>query len=102
MQRTLIAGFTLALLLLGPQVFAQVEPNRAPQADGRSLGMPHHQQQADDAMNTPSGRAGRDEPGAHAQTENKPVFKDGKIDVPSTPADRQTSPTPDQSVGQRP
>jgi hypothetical protein len=100
MQRTMILGLTIAQLLLGPpQVFAQVEPNRTLQTEGRSLGTPEHQQQADEAMSTSSGRAGRDEPGVHTQTTNEPVFKNGKMFAPGTPADGQSWPP---AVGQRP
>ena len=85
MRRTLTVGLVLIPLLSGSLVVAQVAPNQVPeQTDGRSLGMPHHQQQADDAMNTTSGRAGRDEPGAHAPTgkNQPPVLKDGVFNVP--------------------
>jgi hypothetical protein len=85
MRQTLIRGLVLVPLLIGsPVVLAQVAPNPVPEptTDGRSLGTPQDQQQADDAMNTEAGRAGRDEPGAHAPTSNAPVFKNGVFDVP--------------------
>ena len=84
MRQTLIRGLVLGPLLIGSPVLAQVAPNPVPEptTDGKSLGMLHHQQQADDAMNTEAGRAGRDEPGAHAPTSDVPVFKNGVFDVP--------------------
>ena len=84
MRHTLTRGLVLVPLLIGSPVVAQVTPNQvpAPTTEGRSLGMPHHQQQADDAMNTESGRAGRDEPGTHTPTTDVPVFKNGVFDVP--------------------
>ena len=84
MRQKLTRGLVLVPLLIGSPVVAQVTPNQvpAPTTEGRSLGMPHHQQQADDAMNTEAGRAGRDEPGAHAPTSDVPVFKNGVFDVP--------------------
>ncbi len=83
MRQTLTRGLVLVPLLIGSPVVAQVTPNQVPEpTDGRSLGMPHHQQQADGAMNTPSGRAGTDQPGVHAPTQDVPVFKNGVFDVP--------------------
>jgi hypothetical protein len=102
MRRTLTRGLVLLPLLISSQVVAQVTPNQVPErTDGRSLGAPHHQQQANDAMNTPSGRAGRDEPGAHAPTRNEPpVLKNGVLDVPG--GTRASPSAPDQTSGQRP
>jgi hypothetical protein len=99
MRRTLTCGLVLVPLLIGSQVVAQVIPNQAPgPTDGRSLATPQQQQQATDSMNTPSGRAGRDEPGAHAPTRNEPsVLKDGALDVPG-----DTRASPSAPSGQRP
>src|SRR4029078_3876369 len=60
MRRTLTRGLVLLPLLIGSPVVAQVMHNQVPEptTDGRSLGMPDQQQQADDAMNTDAGRAG--------------------------------------------
>jgi hypothetical protein len=85
MRRTSTCYLVLLALLTASPVFAQITPKQVPEptTDGRSLGMPHQQQQqADDAMNTESGRAGTDQPGAHAPTQDVPVFKNGVFDVP--------------------
>jgi hypothetical protein len=85
MRQTSTRCLVLLPLLLGSPALAQVTPEVSePTTDGRSLGLPHHQQQADDAMNTDGGRAGRDEPGAHAPTgkNEPPVLKDGVFNVP--------------------
>ena len=102
MRRTLTHGLVLIPLLLGPQVVAQVAPNQAPgPADGRSLATPQQQQQATDSMNTPSGRAGRDEPGAHAPTRNEPpALKNGELNAPGGTRASPTAPGP--TSGQRP
>ena len=103
MRRTLTRGLVLVPLLIGSPVVAQVTPQQVPEptTDGRSLGMPHHQQQANDAMNTEAGRAGRDEPGAHAPTSDVPVFKNGVFDVPG--GERIAPSTiPERSRAQRP
>jgi hypothetical protein len=103
MRRTLTRGLVLVPLLIGSPVVAQVTPQQVPEptTDGRSLGMPHHQQQANDAMNTEGGRAGRDEPGAHAPTSDVPVFKNGVFDVPD--GERIAPSTiPERSKAQRP
>jgi hypothetical protein len=101
MRRTLIGGLVLVPLLISSQVVAQVTPNQVPErTDGRSLGMPHHKQQADDAMNTPSGQAGRDEPGAHAPTRNEPQPRNEALDAPG--GTRASPGAPDQTSGQRP
>jgi len=83
-MRTLTRGLVLLPLLIGCPAVAQVAPNQqAPETtDGRSLGTPSAQQQADEALHTEGGRAGRDEPGAHAPTSNAPVLKDGVLNVP--------------------
>jgi hypothetical protein len=82
MQRSISRGMLLFPLLIGFPAVAQVAPNQPDRTDSRSVGTPNTQQQANDAMNTPAGRAGRDEPGAHAPTSNEPVLKDGVPNVP--------------------
>jgi hypothetical protein len=81
MHRLLVPALALSALLFIDPVLAQDAP-----PSGRSLSSPGEQRQADEAMNTPSGRAGQDEPGVHAPTSNAaPVLKDGKLTVPSAP-----------------
>jgi hypothetical protein len=84
MRQTLARGLVLVPLLIGSPVVAQVMPNQVPDptTEGRSLGTRGDQQEADEAMNTESGRAGTDQPGAHALTTDVPIFKNGVFDVP--------------------
>src|SRR4030095_9931011 len=93
MYHLFVPGLVLVALLLGGPLMAQDAVEQAPQqTDGKSLGDPGHKQRADDAMSTPSGRAGRDEPGAHAPTRNEPVLKDGRLNVPGAPTQSETTP----------
>ena len=95
MHRLLVPALALSALLFVDPVLAQDSP-----PSGRSLSSPEEQRQADEAMNTPSGRAGRDEPGVHAPTSNAPVLRDGKLTVPSAPSQSQTTPgAPDGTIG---
>jgi hypothetical protein len=49
-------------------------------------------QQGQQAVSTPSGKTGKEEPSAHAPTQSSAVFVDGKLNVPGAPADSQTVP----------
>ena len=62
---TLTVGFVLLSVLVGSQSFAQAVDQPARHVDGKSLSNPEHERAAKDAMNTPSGQMGRDEPGTH-------------------------------------
>jgi hypothetical protein len=48
--------------------------------------------QVDQATHTVSGRAGKQEPGSHAPSQDAAVFVDGKLNVPGAPTDSQTVP----------
>jgi hypothetical protein len=98
MHRLLVPGLALSALLFVDPVLAQDAP-----PSGRSLSSPEQQREANESMNTESGRAGRDEPTAHAPTSNAPlVLKDGKLTVPSAPSQSQTTPgAPDSTIGKR-
>jgi hypothetical protein len=50
------------------------------------------QRQGEQAVSTPSGKTGKEEPTAHAPTQSTAVFVDGKLNVPGAPADSQTVP----------
>ena len=50
------------------------------------------QQQGEKAVSTPSGKAGKEEPGSHISTQNAAVLIDGKLNVPGAPSDSQTVP----------
>ena len=71
MKGTLTLGFVLLSVLVGSQGFAQAVDQPARHVDGKSLSNPEHERAAKDAMNTPSGQMGRDEPGTHELRENK-------------------------------
>lgn len=49
-------------------------------------------QQGQQAVSTPSGKTGKEEPSAHTSTQSTAVFVDGKLNVPGAPADSQTVP----------
>jgi len=99
MSRQFIPGLALVALLLAAPAQAQDAPKQAPQQpDGRSLASPGDQRQADEAQHTEGGRAGRDEPGAHAPTRSEsgprePVLKDGKLNVPGASTPSGTTPS---------
>jgi hypothetical protein len=80
--------------LLGGLAIAQDAARQSPaQIDGRSLAEPDDQRQADDAMHTESGKAGRTEPGAHAPLQGtRPPLKGGKLNVPHAPTTGQSDP----------
>jgi hypothetical protein len=53
----------------------------------------NQQQQGEQAVSTPSGKSGKEEPSSHAPTQSTAVFVDGKLNVPGAPADSQTVPS---------
>jgi hypothetical protein len=63
---------------------SQVAPTASPQRQGEQ------------AVSTPSGKTGKEEPSAHAPSQNTAqdtaVFVDGKLNVPGAPKDSQTVP----------
>jgi hypothetical protein len=102
MHRAMILALAGAALMLQGLALAQVAPDRPAQA-GPSLGTPDQQQQANDAMNTPSGRAGRDEPGAHAPLQGGSPSQTGSASPPGGPEDRDRPPgSSDPTTGRRP
>lgn len=83
---------------VAPQAPAQqqVAPSQsqpaAPPPVGEALGSREHERQAEEAMKTPSGQAGRQEPGASTDAApNEPVSV-GLHGVPGMPEDGQTTP----------
>jgi hypothetical protein len=107
MYRLLVTVLALVALLPCGPTMAQDAPKQAPTIDGRSLASPDDQRAADEAIHTEGGRAGRDEPGAHAPINNPrndpPVLKDGKLNVPGAPTQSQTTPGgPIGTIGERP
>jgi len=81
MKGTFIFGFMLLSVLVGSQGFAQAVDQPAQHIDGKSLSTPEQERAAKDAMNTPSGQMGKDEPGTHELRETKP--SSGRPERPS-------------------
>ena len=50
------------------------------------------QRQADEAVQSPSGKAGKHEPSANAPTHDQPVLSNGALNVPGAPSDSHTVP----------
>jgi hypothetical protein len=50
------------------------------------------QRQADEAVHSPSGKAGTHEPSANVPTHDQPVLSNGALNVPGAPSDSQTIP----------
>ena len=80
MKGTFIFGFMLLSVLVGSQGFAQAVDQPAQHIDG-TLSTPEQERAAKDAMNTPSGQMGKDEPGTHELRETKP--SSGRPERPS-------------------
>jgi hypothetical protein len=59
---------------------SQVAPSASPQRQGEQ------------AVSTPSGKTGKEEPSSHVPTQDTAVFVDGKLNVPGAPKDSQTVP----------
>jgi|SoiMethySBSTD1v2_1073268.scaffolds.fasta_scaffold530992_1 hypothetical protein len=89
-----ITYLVMVPFLLGGPAIAQDAARQSPaQIDGRSLAEPEDQRQADEAMHTESGKAGRTEPGAHAPLQGtRPPLKGGKLNVPQAPTTGQSTP----------
>jgi hypothetical protein len=86
MHSAVIPGTILLALLLGGPAVAQ-DAKQAPQTEGgKALADPDQQRQADEAMNTESGKAGKTEPSSHAPSGDGQVLEGGKL-KPSEPTD---------------
>ena len=86
MHSAVIPGTILLALLLGGPAVAQ-DAKQAPQTEGKTLADPDQQRQADEAMNTESGKAGKTEPSSHAPSGDGQVLQGGKP-KPSEPTDK--------------
>ena len=85
MHSAVIPGTILLALLLGGPALAQ-HTKQPPQTEGKALADPDQQRQADEAMNTESGKAGKTEPSSHAPSGDGQVLEGGKL-KPSEPTD---------------
>ncbi|MBX9846978.1 MAG: hypothetical protein K2Z80_34740 [Xanthobacteraceae bacterium] len=114
-RRLLLSTAALIALGLAPALAQGADPNQPngapPAQQGASPATPEgvkptqdqsgssnvpatadQQQQGQQAVSTPSGKTGKEEPSAHAPSESTAVFVDGKLNVPGAPADSQTVP----------
>ena len=65
---------------------------RAEDAPQNAAPTTNQNSQGDRATHSTTGRAGAEEPGSHAPTQNTAVFVNGALNVPGAPADSQTVP----------
>ncbi len=83
----------LLVAAFSAEAWSQAEP--APGSPARSLSSPRQEVEADKAMKTPSGKAGREEPSSHTPTvppNDTMVFVNGTLAVPGAPQDTDTAP----------
>ena len=92
MHSAVIPGTILLALLLGGPAVAQ-DAKQAPGTEGKALADPDQQRQADEAMNTESGKAGKTEPSSHAPSGDGQVLQDGK----PKPSDRTDNGRPNSA-----
>jgi hypothetical protein len=69
-----------------------VKPTQDQSGSSKVPATSDQQRQGEQAVSTPSGKTGKEEPSAHAPTQSTAVFVDGKLNVPGAPADSQTVP----------
>ena len=72
-----------------------VKPNNDQSGSSTMPSSTSQQQQGEQAVSTPSGKAGKEEPSSHAPTQAQaptPVLVNGALNVPGAPADSQTVP----------
>jgi len=90
-----IMGFAILPVLAGSAALSQTAPpapqSQQPPQPNPLPGSPQHQKQVDDAQNSESGRAGKQEPLPKATTDG-PVLLNGMLNVPGAPTDSQTAP----------
>lgn len=88
------ASAIAVLIAASPSALAQAEPpqNSSPEA----LASPQREMEAEKAMQTPSGKAGKEEPASHAPTEpplSTMVLLNGVLNVPGALRDTDTTPS---------
>jgi hypothetical protein len=69
-----------------------VKPTQDQSGSSKAPATADQNQQGQQAVSTPSGKTGKEEPSAHTPTQSSAVFVDGKLNVPGAPADSQTVP----------
>lgn len=95
MVNALIRASSIVLAVAaGPTMaWSQAAPTQG--TTGESLGSPRQEMQADKAMQTPSGKAGKEEPGSHAPSvpaTDTMVLVNGALAVPGARQDTDTTP----------
>jgi hypothetical protein len=95
MVNALIRASSIALVVAAGSATAWSQAAPTQGAPAESLGGPRQEMQADKAMQTPSGKAGKEEPGSHAPTipaTDTMVLVNGSLAVPGAPQDTDTVP----------
>ena len=75
-----------------PATSEGVKPTQDQSGSSKVPATTDQQRQGEQAVSTPSGKTGKEEPSAHAPTQSTAVFVDGKLNVPGAPTDSQTVP----------
>lgn len=75
-----------------PATTEGVKPTQDQSGSSRVPATSDQQRQGEQAVSTPSGKTGKEEPSSHAPTLDTAVFADGRLNVPGAPADSQTVP----------
>jgi hypothetical protein len=92
-MRSNLLQASIALALLAGVSGANAQGSQPPQ----SLSTPEQNSAAERALQTPSGKAGKDEPGSHATNDSvgdaNAVFVNGKLNVSGAPHDGPTVPS---------
>jgi hypothetical protein len=69
-----------------------VKPTQDQSGSSKVQATTDQQRQGEQAVSTPSGKTGKEEPSAHAPAQSTAVLVDGKLNVPGAPTDSQTVP----------
>jgi hypothetical protein len=75
-----------------PATTEGVKPTESQAGSSQLAPSANQQRQGEQAVSTPSGKTGKEEPSAHAPSQDTAVFVNGKLNVPGAPQDSQTVP----------
>ena len=75
-----------------PATSEGVKPTQDQSGSSKVPATTDQNRQGEQAVSTPSGKTGKEEPTAHAPTQSTAVLVDGKLNVPGAPADSQSVP----------
>jgi hypothetical protein len=96
MALVLAAGTTLAYAQNQPMPLPQAQPAPQSQMSQPAAPDPKREAEADKAQHSPSGKAGKEEPGSHSPTDppdTTPVLVDGRLTAPGAPQQSDTVPS---------